>query len=163
MKQITFRVNGEEHSLLVNPHATLARVLREDLQLTGTKIGCEEGECGACTVLVGGVPVTSCIVPVMKVEGQDVETIEGVAEGGNLHPIQQKFIEHGAIQCGFCTAGIVVHSKAYLEENPTAAEKDVRAEVLTGHVCRCTGYQQMTDALMDVMSAPQRTGERHAG
>lgn len=159
MKQITFRVNGDEYSLLVNPHATLARVLREELHLTGTKIGCEEGECGACTVLVDGVPLTSCIVPVMKVEGREVTTIEGVADGGTLHPIQQKFIDHGAIQCGFCTAGIVVHSKAYLEKNPAADENDIRAEVLTGHVCRCTGYQQMTDALMEVLSAPGPKGE----
>lgn len=159
MKQITFRVNGEEYSLLVNPHATLAKVLREELNLTGTKIGCEEGECGACTVLVNGVPMTSCIVPVMKVEGQDISTIEGVANGSELHPIQQKFIDHGAIQCGFCTAGIVVHSKAYLEGHPEATETDIRADVLTGHVCRCTGYQQMTDALMDVMGAPAGGGK----
>lgn len=159
MKQITIRVNGEEHNLLVNPHATLARVLREELHLTGTKIGCEEGECGACTVLVNGVPVTSCIMPVMKVDGQDVSTIEGVAEGSTLHPIQEKFIEHGAIQCGFCTAGVVVHSKAYLEEHSAATAQDIRADVLTGHVCRCTGYQQMTDALMDVLGAPGRGGE----
>lgn len=159
MKQITFKVNGEEYSVLVNPHATLARVLREEFHLTGTKIGCEEGECGACTVLVDGVPVTSCIVPVMKVEGKDVTTIEGVANGSVLHPIQQKIIEHGAFQCGFCTAGIVVHSKAYLEENPNATELDIRGDILTGHVCRCTGYQQLTEALLDVIATSGKGGK----
>lgn len=156
MKQISFKVNGEEYSVLVNPHATLARVLREEFHLTGTKIGCEEGECGACTVLVDGVPMTSCIVPIMKVEGKEVATIEGVADGGDLHPIQQKFIDHGAIQCGFCTAGIVVHSKAYLEDHPQATELDIRNDVLTGHVCRCTGYQQMTEALLDVVASADK-------
>lgn len=159
MKQVTLKVNGVEHVLLVDPHNTLAHVLREQLNLTGTKIGCEEGECGACTVMLNGQAVTSCIVPIMKAEGKEITTIEGLASNGKLHPIQDKFIEHGAIQCGFCTPGIVMHSKAYLDKHGKVTEEGYRSEVLTGHVCRCTGYQQMVDAMLDAAEALEKEGK----
>lgn len=131
---------------MIDPSHSLADVIRQDLGLTGTKKGCEEGECGACTVLVDGLPVDSCLVPAMKVSGRSVLTIEGLAQNGELDPIQEAFVEAGAIQCGFCTPGVVLSAKALLmrEENPT--KEEVRDE-LSGHFCRCTGYMQFYDAV----------------
>ncbi len=131
---------------MIDPSHSLADVIRYDLGLTGTKKGCEEGECGACTVLVDGLPVDSCIVPAMKAQGRSILTIEGLEQNGELDPIQEAFVEAGAIQCGFCTPGVVLSAKALLmrEENPT--KEEVRDE-LSGHFCRCTGYLQFYDAV----------------
>ena len=131
---------------MIDPSHSLADVIRYDLGLTGTKKGCEEGECGACTVLVDGLPVDSCIVPAMKAQGRSILTIEGLEQNGELDPIQEDFVEAGAIQCGFCTPGVVLSAKALLmrEENPT--KEEVRDE-LSGHFCRCTGYLQFYDAV----------------
>ena len=143
---ISFRLNGEETEAMVSDNMTLLDFIRETLGLTGTKKGCEEGECGACTVLVDGLPVDSCIVPAMKAQGRSILTIEGLEQNGELDPIQEAFVEAGAIQCGFCTPGVVLSAKALLmrEENPT--KEEVRDE-LSGHFCRCTGYLQFYDAV----------------
>ena len=146
MQELKCVVNGKDIAIMIDPSHSLADVLRQDLGLTGTKKGCEEGECGACTVLVDGLPVDSCLVPAMKVSGRSVLTIEGLAQNGELDPIQEAFVEAGAIQCGFCTPGVVMSAKALLmkEENPT--KEEVRDE-LSGHFCRCTGYLQFYDAV----------------
>jgi carbon-monoxide dehydrogenase small subunit len=158
MREIILKVNGEEHTLRVSPHETLAHVLREKLYLTGVKVGCEKGDCGACTVLMDGRSVVSCILPVMKAEGKEITTIEGlVAEDGQLHPLQDGFIRHGAIQCGFCTSGMILEAKAFLDKKSNPTEQDVR-ESLTGHICRCTGYQQIVDAIMDEASSSRKRG-----
>ena len=145
---ITLKVNGLEHELAVEPRRTLAEVLRYDLGLTGTKIGCSIGDCGACTVLIDGAPSFSCLVLAMEAEGHDILTIEGVAEGGRLHPLQESFVEVGAIQCGFCTPGMILTSLALLKENPEPSEDEIR-RALSGNLCRCTGYQKIVEAVMD--------------
>ncbi|WP_455596744.1 (2Fe-2S)-binding protein, partial [Cloacibacillus porcorum] len=146
MQELKCVVNGKDVAIMIDPSHSLADVIRYDLGLTGTKKGCEEGECGACTVLVDGLPVDSCIVPAMKAQGRSILTIEGLEQNGELDPIQEAFVEAGAIQCGFCTPGVVLSAKALLmrEENPT--KEEVRDE-LSGHFCRCTGYLQFYDAV----------------
>ena len=146
MQELKCVVNGKDIAIMIDPSHSLADVIRYDLGLTGTKKGCEEGECGACTVLVDGLPVDSCIVPAMKAQGRSILTIEGLEQKGELDPIQEAFVEAGAIQCGFCTPGVVLSAKALLmrEENPT--KEEVRDE-LSGHFCRCTGYLQFYDAV----------------
>ncbi len=146
MQELKCVVNGKDVAIMIDPSHSLADVIRYDLGLTGTKKGCEEGECGACTVLVDGLPVDSCIVPAMKAQGRSILTIEGLEQNGELDPIQEAFVEAGAIQCGFCTPGIVLSAKALLmrEENPT--KEEVRDE-LSGHFCRCTGNLQFYDAV----------------
>ena len=146
MQELKCVVNGKDVAIMIDPSHSLADVIRYDLGLTGTKKGCEEGECGACTVLVDGRPVDSCIVPAMKAQGRSILTIEGLEQNGELDPIQEAFVEAGAIQCGFCTPGVVLSAKALLmrEENPT--KEEVRDE-LSGHFCRCTGYLQFYDAV----------------
>jgi carbon-monoxide dehydrogenase small subunit len=144
---VNFKLNGEPIHLSVPPHWTLLRLLREKLGLTGTKEGCGIGECGACTVLLDGEPVHSCLLLVAKMEGREVETIEGLGSRESLHPLQQSFIDHGAVQCGFCTPGILMSSKALLERNPRPAREEVK-EALSGHLCRCTGYHQIIDAII---------------
>ncbi|MEG1604063.1 MAG: (2Fe-2S)-binding protein [Cloacibacillus sp.] len=146
MQELKCVVNGKNVAIMIDPSHSLADVIRYDLGLTGTKKGCEEGECGACTVLVDGLPVDSCIVPAMKAQGRSILTIEGLEQNGELDPIQEAFVEAGAIQCGFCTPGVVLSAKALLmrEENPT--KEEVRDE-LSGHFCRCTGYLQFYDAV----------------
>jgi aerobic-type carbon monoxide dehydrogenase small subunit (CoxS/CutS family) len=139
-------VNGQAHEVLVKPYATLLEVLREDLRLTGTKHGCEAGECGACTVLVDGVPKLSCLVLPAQAEGAEVTTIEGVANGATLHPVQQAFLEAGAVQCGYCTPGMVLTAKALLDANPAPSTAEVR-EALAGNLCRCTGYLSIVEAV----------------
>ncbi len=147
MRTISCVVNGRERTLSIDPNRTLADMLRKDLALTGTKKGCEEGECGACTVLLNGAPVNSCIVPAMKADGADIVTIEGLeGKDGELHPIQEAFIEVGAVQCGFCTPGVILSAKALLDATP-APTRDEVAEELSGHLCRCTGYLQFYEAL----------------
>jgi 4-hydroxybenzoyl-CoA reductase subunit alpha len=148
MKKLSIKVNDVQHSLLVEDHDTLAKVIREKIQLTGTKIGCEQGSCGACTVIVDGTPVQSCITPALKYNGSSINTIEGVAKNGTLHPIQTKFVEHGAIQCGYCTPGMVMTSLSFLEENPNPTKQEIK-EALAGNLCRCTGYKKIVDAVSD--------------
>ena len=139
-------VNGEVHDVLVAVHKTLLEVLREDLGLTGTKHGCELGECGTCTVLVDGQPVLSCLVLPVEMEGRDITTIEGMASGGELHPLQQAFAELGAAQCGYCTPGILLTAQALLAETPVPTRDTVK-KGLAGNLCRCTGYTKILDAV----------------
>ncbi len=139
-------VNGEPVDRLVDPAKTLLEVLREDLQLTGTKHGCELGECGACAVLVNGEPVLSCLTLAVEMQGAAITTIEGVANGAELHPLQTAFADHGGSQCGYCTPGIILTAKALLERNPDATRDEIR-EGLSGNLCRCTGYLQILDAV----------------
>jgi len=139
-------VNGQGRELLVRPYATLLEVLREDLRLTGTKHGCETGECGACTVLVDGVPKLSCVVLPAQAEGTQVTTIEGVAQGSTLHPVQQAFMDCGAVQCGYCTPGMVLAAKALLDVNPAPSPGEIK-EALAGNLCRCTGYVSIVEAV----------------
>lgn len=146
LNEITFTLNGEKVTQTVDAGRTLTDMLRYDLGLTGTKKGCEEGECGACTVLLNGVPVNSCIVPAMKAEGAAIITIEGLEQNGELHPVQEAFIEAGAIQCGFCTPGVVLSAKFLLDVTPKPTREQV-ADELSGHLCRCTGYLQFYHAL----------------
>jgi carbon-monoxide dehydrogenase small subunit len=144
---IRLRVNGEQHDLVVSPNETLVEVLRGKLELTGTKMGCGEGACGTCTVLVDGKPVRSCLTLAVEVQDKEIVTIEGLAEGGELHPVQKAFIEHGAIQCGFCSPAMILTSKAFLEENPHPSEEEVR-RAISGLVCRCTGYAKIVEAIL---------------
>src|SRR5450631_3045913 len=139
-------VNGRDREVLVKPYSTLLEVLREDLRLTGTKHGCETGECGACMVLVDGVPKLSCVVLPAQAEGTDVMTIEGVAQGSTLHPVQQAFMDRGAVQCGYCTPGMVLAAKALLESNPSPSRTQIK-EALAGNLCRCTGYLSIVEAV----------------
>ena len=147
MKQpISLIVNGEQHDTLCTPNLTLLEVLRENLQLTGTKHGCELGECGACAVLLGDDPVLSCLVLAMECDGQQITTVEGLTRGASLHPLQAAFADHGAAQCGYCTPGVLVTAKALLDRNPCPSRTEVR-EALSGNLCRCTGYLQILDAV----------------
>jgi len=144
---IQLTVNGEGHDVVVTPNQTLVDVLREDLELTGTKVGCDEGACGTCTVLIDGKPVRSCLTLAVEAQGKSIETIEGLAVDGELHPVQKAFIERGAIQCGFCTPAMILTSKAFLEQNPHPTEEQVR-RAISGVVCRCTGYAKIVEAIM---------------
>jgi len=146
MMEIKFTLNGKSIEVEAPPHWTLLRLLRERLGLTGTKEGCGIGECGACTVLMDGIPVNACLVLVPKVEGKKVETIEGLGNREALHPLQKSFIEHGAIQCGFCTPGILMSSKALLEGNSNPSREEIK-KAISGHLCRCTGYHQIVEAI----------------
>lgn len=147
--ELAFVVNGESVRLEVAPQDTLLRVLREDLELTGTKYGCGEGECGACSVLLDGKIVSSCLVLALECEGAEVLTIEGLGANGQLHPIQQAFVDHGAIQCGFCTPGMIMATYALLQANLTPTEAEVRRG-LEGNLCRCTGYRKIIDAVLSL-------------
>jgi len=139
-------VNGESVAVSVHPGAMLVDVLREDLQLLGTKIGCREGECGACTVLMDGKPVASCMVPALKARGCEIKTIEGVGTGERPHVLQQSFAREGAIQCGYCTPGFIMSAYALLQENPKPSEQEIR-EAISGNLCRCTGYTRIVSAI----------------
>jgi len=144
---LTLKINGEEmQALLEGPHITLADVLRNKLGLTGTKEACRCGECGSCTVLVDGTPMLSCSVLAVAVRGREITTIEGLAKGGELHPIQQAFIDSGAIQCGFCSPGMILMAKALLDENPDPTELEIK-EHIGGNLCRCTGYVKIIEAI----------------
>jgi carbon-monoxide dehydrogenase small subunit len=150
MKQlIALKVNGETHEVAVEPRMTLLEVLRDMVGLTGTKTGCSLGNCGSCTVLLNGKPVASCLVLAVEAQGKEVITIEGLAQNGELHPMQQAFIDHGALQCGFCTPGMLLSAKALLDENPSPTEDEVK-EALSGNLCRCTGYTDAVNAILDV-------------
>ena len=144
--RLTLTVNGEARELITPAHKTLLEVLREDLFLTGTKHGCELGECGTCTVLVDGDPVLSCLVLPVECQGRRIETVEGMAQGGRLHPLQQAFAELGAAQCGYCTPGILLTAKALLADNAAPTRDEVR-HALAGNLCRCTGYTKILDAV----------------
>jgi len=145
--QVQLKVNGDDYVLFVEPWRTLNEVLREDLNLTGTKLGCGTGDCGACTVLVDGRSVNSCLTLAVSVNGKSVKTVEGLAPSGEtLHPIQEAFIETGAIQCGFCTPGMEISALHLLSRNPSPGEREIR-EGLSGHLCRCTGYNQIVEAI----------------
>ena len=145
---IALRVNGEHYDLLIPPWRTLLEALREELGLTGAKRSCQEGQCGACTVLVDGRPVNSCLYLAVQAQERDILTIEGLAQSyGGLHPIQKAFVEHGGVQCGFCTPGLILAVKSFLDRNPTPSEDEVR-RALVGHLCRCTGYFQIVKAIL---------------
>lgn len=147
MKQvISLKVNGDFYSLAVEPSRSLNEVLREDLNLTGTKLGCGDGDCGACTVLVNGRSVSSCLTLAVSVDGKEITTVEGLASGENLHPIQETFIEHGAIQCGFCSAGMEMSALNLLNQNPDPTDEEIR-QAISGNLCRCTGYYKIVDAI----------------
>ncbi len=150
MKQpIELRVNGEQYEVAVDPRRTLLEVLRDELELTGPKKGCDTGECGACTVIMDGKPVVSCLVLAVEAQGKDILTIEGVSKNGELHPIQKAFIEHGALQCGFCTPGMILSAKSLLDRNPKPTEEEVR-RAIAGNLCRCTGYVKIVEAILAV-------------
>jgi aerobic carbon-monoxide dehydrogenase small subunit len=145
-QQITVTVNGEEHSAEVEPRLLLVHFLREKLSLTGTHVGCDTTNCGACTVLVDGVPIKSCTHFAVQVDGRDVTTVEGLAQGGQLHPIQEAFKEEHGLQCGFCTPGMLLVSSVLLEENPDPSEEEIRWAI-SGNICRCTGYQNIVKSV----------------
>ena len=155
---LTLKINGEERDVLAPPHKTLLEVLREELNLTGTKHGCELGECGACTVLLDGEPVLSCLVLPVECQGREIKTVEGLARGGQLHPLQQAFAELGAAQCGYCTPGILLTAEALLEDNPTPTRDEVKV-ALAGNLCRCTGYTKILDAVELAALRMRRKGE----
>jgi len=148
-KIVTFTLNGKETEVMVKPLTTLAKALRERLGMTATKCGCHEGNCGSCTVLVNGEPMLSCILPVEDVEGQDVLTLEGITPYDGLHPLQQAFHENYAVQCGYCTPGMIMITKALLDHNPHPSREEV-AEAISGNLCRCTGYDPIIAAVQQV-------------
>ncbi|MBT3215207.1 MAG: (2Fe-2S)-binding protein [Deltaproteobacteria bacterium] len=159
-KIISFTVNGAKQELYLDTRKTLLKMLREDLELMGVHLGCGGGDCGACTVLLNGEPVTSCLVLAVDCEGAEITTVEGVQQNGELHPLQQSMIEKGGIQCGFCTPGMVMNSLALLRENPQPTETEVR-QALSGNLCRCTGYAKIVEAVLDVGNA--MTNSKEAG
>ena len=146
--KISFKINGEDVELEVKPYARLIDVIREDLCLTGTKEGCGVGECGACTVLVDGESVNSCLTLAASVDGKEILTIEGIGSRGDLHPIQQAFLDHHALQCGFCTPGLIMSTKALLDKNQNPTEEEIKIAI-SGNLCRCTGYKQVIEAVAD--------------
>ena len=149
---VNLRVNGRIHEVQAKPDAFLVDVLREQLGLTGTKYGCGMGECGACTVLADGQPIYSCLTLAVEAEGKEITTIEGLDRGGELHPVQRAFIEHGGIQCGFCTPGMILSAVALLSVNRKPSEEDIR-RALCGNLCRCTGYMKIIEAVQSVALA----------
>ena len=154
-RQIELKINGTVELVYTEPWWSLARVLREQLGMTGTKVSCGTGDCGACTVLIDGQATRSCIYPVMKARGKDILTIEGLkGKDGKLHPLQEAFVEHSAVQCGYCTSGMILGAKALLDENPSPTEEDVK-EGLRGNLCRCTGYVRIVEAVVSTGSKLQ--------
>jgi aerobic carbon-monoxide dehydrogenase small subunit len=151
---IRAEINGEEREFLCEPRQSLLEVLRDTLNLTGSKEGCNNGNCGACNVILNGTLVNSCLVLAVEADGSSVTSIEGIAQGANLHPLQQKFLEHAALQCGICTPGFIVSAKALLDKNPDPTEHDVRLW-LAGNLCRCTGYDKIIRAVLDAADSPE--------
>jgi carbon-monoxide dehydrogenase small subunit len=148
-KEIILKVNGEEREVVVEPRQTLLDILRNDLRLTGTKEGCGNGNCGTCTVLLDGKAVSSCLILAIEVEGQEITTIEGLVKAGEIHPLQKAFIEEGAIQCGYCSPGMILTAKAFLDANPHPTEAEAR-QPISGNLCRCTGYDKIVRAILKV-------------
>jgi carbon-monoxide dehydrogenase small subunit len=148
MKEIKLTVNGKLHELTIKPWRTLLEVIRDELGLTGTKEGCGIGECGACTVIMNGTAVNSCLVLAAEANGKEILTIEGLADGDKLHPIQEAFINHGGMQCGFCTSGMILSSKVLLERNPNPTEEEIRKGI-SGNFCRCTGYTKVIESIKE--------------
>lgn len=147
-KLITLNVNGKEYELAVAPERTLTQVLRDDLGLFGTKEGCGVGDCGACTVIMDGKPVNSCLILAVQAAGSEITTIEGIFGPDGLHPVQKAFVDFGAIQCGFCTPGMILSAKSLLDTNPEPTEDEIR-QALSGNLCRCTGYQKIVEAVQE--------------
>ena len=161
-KLINLTVNNENHEVWTSPYKTLLEVLREDLQLTGTKHGCELGECGACTVIIDGEPLLSCLVLPSEVEGCQIETVEGLAQNGKPHPLQKSFVELGAAQCGYCTPGMLMSAKALIESEDDLEPQKIR-EALSGNLCRCTGYAKIIEAVKKASLEQQPTTETSHG
>ncbi|MCC7164866.1 MAG: (2Fe-2S)-binding protein [Anaerolineae bacterium] len=158
MKSILhLRVNGQTHELYTDTHKTLLEVLREDLGLTGTKHGCDLGECGACTVLADGTPILACLALPIELQGREITTVEGLARGAELHPLQRAFAELNAAQCGYCTAGMMLSAKALLDREKNPTREDIR-DALAGNLCRCTGYEKILEAV-ETVASQQSTGE----
>jgi aerobic-type carbon monoxide dehydrogenase small subunit (CoxS/CutS family) len=153
----SFKINGRNYEVIISPNMTLSELLRDQLDLTGTKHACEVGQCGSCTVLVDGRPTLSCSTLAVAVRGKEIMTIEGLSRGTLLHPLQRAFIDHGAIQCGFCTPGMILMAKALLDENPNPTRQEVK-EGLGGNLCRCTGYVKIIDAVMAAAQTMRKGG-----
>lgn len=154
-KWLKLTVNGEPHELLIKQNITLLDLLRNHLGLTGTKMACISNSCGACTVILNGMALKSCSILAMQAEGSEVLTVEGLAEGDKLHPLQQAFIDHAAFQCGFCTPGKLMSARALLDENPQPTEEELKRD-MEGNLCRCTGYKKYVEAIMDVAQHPAK-------
>lgn len=152
---ITLKINGEIYKLNVKSNVLLLDVIRDEIGLTGTKRGCDTGECGACTVLIEGKPVNSCLVLAIEVDGKDILTVEGLAKNGQLHPLQVAFVEEGAVQCGFCTPGVLLSAKALLNTNPNPTEEEIKTAI-AGNLCRCTGYTKIIKAINSAAKKMQR-------
>lgn len=154
---IRLNVNGEEHEVIAAPRESLLDVLRNRLFLTGTKEGCNEGDCGACTVMMDGRPVNACLVLAVEAEGQKILTVEGLARGPQLHPLQESFLKHGGFQCGFCTPGMLMSAKALLDENPDPTDEEIRNGI-SGNLCRCTGYTKIVESIREAARSMQEPG-----
>lgn len=159
---LRLKVNDEDLELLVEPHWTLLEVLREELDLTGTKEGCGEGVCGSCTVLLDGQPVRACLTLALEAQGSSVTTVEGLAGQEGLDPLQESFVRHGAVQCGFCTPGMIMAAKALLMENPSPGEEEIR-KAISGNICRCTGYAKIVEAILAAASKCNSSEEASLG
>ena len=149
---VTLRVNGESYDLMIAPYRTLLDVLREEIHLTGSKKGCDVGDCGACTVLLDGKPVNACLVVAATAESSEITTIEGLAQDGNLHPLQQAFVKEGAVQCGFCTSGTLMSLKALFDQNSSPSVDEIKSAI-AGNLCRCTGYTKIFKAVESVIQS----------
>jgi len=155
-RYVELSINGDSYRIAVRPDEFLADVLRSKLDLTGTKTACDMGVCGSCTVLLDGLPVSSCLTLAVDAEGKEITTIEGLeSPGGELHPVQESFLDKGAVQCGFCTAGMVMTTKSFLDKNPKPTEREIR-QALSGNICRCTGYAKIVEAVEDAAKKMQR-------
>jgi carbon-monoxide dehydrogenase small subunit len=159
LKRLRLKVNGSWREVVTRPDRLLLDLLREDLGLTGTKKGCERGECGACTVLINGKAVVSCLIPAFKADGAEILTVEGMAEGDRLHPLQQAFWEEGAVQCGYCTPGMLLSAKALLDENPESSVEEVK-KAISGNLCRCTGYTKIIQAILAASAKIRKNGSK---
>ncbi len=152
-QNVRFKVNGEDYNVLVEPQQTLLEVLREKINLTGSKKGCDDGKCGACTVLLNGRAVRACLTLAVNAKDKEVTTIEGLSRNGELHALQKSFLEHGAIQCGFCSPGMIMAAKAFLDRNTKPNEAEIK-EALAGNICRCTGYVKIVEAIKAASEEP---------
>lgn len=157
MKEIKFVLNGQPYEAIVQPWRTLLELIREELKLTGTKEGCGLGECGACTVIMGGRTINSCLVPAVEADDQEITTIEGLADGERLHPVQEAFVTYSGMQCGFCTPGMILSSKALLDKNPDPTEEEIK-EGIAGNFCRCTGYTKIIESVSAAAEAMKGGG-----